>query len=272
MRMKAGSMGGCRRLGLLMAAALMLPLGASAREMMHVHEVMDDLAYTNSTGFTMAYRLLKPHEPASGRKYPLVIFLHGAGERGDNNYWQVTQCVPQLVAYMEKHGIEGYLLAPQCPAEPVRRWVEKDWDAYAHRMDAEPSPAMAAVVDLVEGLFANCPIDRDQVLVCGISMGGYGTWELAMRHPDWFAAAMPCCSGGDTTEAWRIRELPVWAFHGEADGVVPVWRSRAMVSALWALNGNIRYREYPGVGHNCWSATYNDEKVLDWFFSQRRRP
>ena len=101
-------------------------------------------------------------------------------------------------------------------------------------------------------------------------MGGYGTWDIVQRRPEVFAAAIPICGGGDSTLAWKIRNVPIWAFHGDKDDAVPVARSRQMVSALWQCNGNVRYREYPGVGHGCWIATYNDNQVLDWFFSQSK--
>ena len=103
-------------------------------------------------------------------------------------------------------------------------------------------------------------------------MGGYGTWDIVQRYPDLFAAAMPLCGGGDPALARVIRAVPIWAFHGDCDKAVPVRRSRQMVAALWQCDGNVRYREYPGVGHNCWDATYSDASVLDWFFSSRRTP
>ena len=138
-------------------------------------------------------------------------------------------------------------------------------------MPENPSEPMALMIELVEKTMREQPVDRDQVLVTGVSMGGYGTWDIVQRHPDWFAAAMPCCGGGDSTLAWKIREVPIWAFHGDRDTTVPFKRSRNMVAALWAVDGKIRYREYPGVRHACWGATYADwDNVLSWFFAQRR--
>ena len=104
-------------------------------------------------------------------------------------------------------------------------------------------------------------VDTSRVYVTGLSMGGYGTWDAVQRHPDWFAAALPCCGGGDTTLAWKIRDVPIWTFHGAKDQAVPVTRSRDMVSALWAVGGNIRYREYPDLMHWCWDQTYSDDPL-----------
>ena len=228
------------------------------------------LVYTNAQGATIPYRFAAPKAVEQGKKYPLVILFHGAGERGTDNVAQLVHGATDLLNYMREKGIEGYFLAGQCPEG--KQWVNTPWSNLAHRMPEKPSEPMALMIELIGKTMRELPVDRDQVLVTGISMGGYGTWDIVQRHPDWFAAAMPCCGGGDTTLAWKIREVPIWAFHGDRDMTVPFRRSRDMVAALWAVDGRIRYREYPGVGHNCWTPAYADwDQVLAWFFAQRRR-
>ena len=138
-------------------------------------------------------------------------------------------------------------------------------------MPKGPSESMKLVLELLDKTLKECPVDERRVYVTGLSMGGYGTWDIVQRYPNLFAAAMPMCGGGDPALARTIREVPIWAFHGDSDKAVPVKRSRQMVSALWQCDGNVRYREYPGVGHNCWEAAYSDAAVLDWFFSQTRK-
>ena len=113
------------------------------------------------------------------------------------------------------------------------------------------------------------PIDPKRLYVMGLSMGGYGTWDALQRYPEKFAAAVPICGGGDETAADRIK-APVWAFHGDADGAVPVQRSRNMIEAIRKAGGKPKYTEYPGVGHNSWSAAFKDPELLKWLFSHHK--
>ena len=114
------------------------------------------------------------------------------------------------------------------------------------------------------------PVDPDRVFLTGLSMGGYGTWDLAARMPDRFAAILPICGGGDIATATRIARLPIWCFHGDADDAVPVERSRQMIAAVKAAGGKPRYSELPGVGHDSWTPAYRDPAVLEWLFDQSR--
>ena len=247
----------------------MTAVSAVAGEKIPAAQLTVSLVYTNAQGATIPYRFAAPKAVETGKKYPLVILFHGAGERGTNNVAQLVHGATDLLNYMREKGIEGYFIAGQCPAG--KQWVDTPWGLMAHRMPEKPSESMALMIELIEKTMKELPVDRDQVLVTGISMGGYGTWDIVQRHPDWFAAVMPCCGGGDATLAWKIRGVPIWAFHGDQDWVVPFKRSRDMVAALWAVDGKIRYREYPGVGHGCWGPTYADwDNVLSWFFAQRK--
>lgn len=215
------------------------------------------------------YRLHAPATPAAGRKYPLVILLHGAGERGSDNRAQLKWGADDIVKWFQAKGEEFYFVAGQVPEG--QKWVNVDWGASDHAHPPRPSDSMARLIEVVEDLFKTGAVDRSRVYVTGVSMGGYGTWDLLCRKPEWFAAAMPICGGGDARQVWRIREIPIWVFHGDADGAVPVYRSRKMVSALWAIDGKVRYREYYGCGHNVWTATYADAQVMDWFFANRKK-
>ena len=224
--------------------------------------------WTNAVGATFNYRYHAPAAVEPGRKYPLVLLLHGAGERGTDNVAQLKWGGDEIVDWFAKKGQEFYFVAGQVP--DGKRWVEVDWGLPEHAMPKEPSESMAHLIGLVEHLFATAAVDRSRVYVTGISMGGYGTWDLLCRKPEWFAAGMPICGGGDPHQAWRVRDVPIWIFHGDKDGVVPVCRARKMASALWAIDGKVRYRECYGVGHGVWIPAYSDAEALDWFFSQHR--
>ena len=177
--------------------------------------------------------------------------------------------VEELLNWLDRHE-KGYrLVAGQVPNG--KRWAEVDWGAMRHTMLPKPSETMALELALIDKLLADQRTDARRVYVTGISMGGYGTWDIICRRPQLFAAAMPICGGGDTAQAAKIAKVPIWVFHGSADRAVPVFRSRSMVSALWAAGSNAHYREYPDAGHNVWTRTYRDDEVLKWFFSQRNK-
>lgn len=224
--------------------------------------------YENGRGGVFRYRWAEPAKTESGKKYPLVVLMHGAGERGTNNIAQLKWGGAELLGYMRKCGIEGFFVAGQVPGG--KQWVDTPWANTSHRMNARPSETMALQFELLDKLVAELPIDRSRIYVTGVSMGGYGTWDAIQRRPDFFAAALPCCGGGDTHLAWKIRDIPIWAWHGDCDNAVPVVRSREMVAALWSVDGRIRYTEVPGCGHGVWNNAYACEDALKWFFSQKR--
>ncbi|MGI6496210.1 MAG: prolyl oligopeptidase family serine peptidase [Kiritimatiellia bacterium] len=242
-------------------------LAATARAV-DLAAVTEALVHESADGAKLPYRQYLPRDLPEGTKIPLLLFLHGAGERGDDNARQLCNGVEKIVAFADARGIPFAMLVPQCPGP--NQWVDTPWSQLSHRMDPEPSMPMRLAMELLEAKIAELPVDPSRIYVTGLSMGGYGTWDILQRRPGRFAAAIPICGGGDTTLAWRIRDVPIWAFHGAADSTVPVSRSRDMVAALWACDGNIRYREYPGVGHGSWGPTYQDESVLEWLFRQHR--
>jgi len=218
--------------------------------------------------FSQPYRFHAPAKVEPGKRYPLVVLMHGAGSRGTNNVNQIRNGGADLFDWARRKGEDFYFIAPQCPAE--KQWVNTPWNNTSHRMAGYPGRELEMTMDLIEDVMWRYPVDPARIYVMGISMGGYATWELVQRRPYWFAAAIPCCGGGDTMLADKIKGVAIWAFHGDADGVVPTSRSRDMVKAIWALGGNVRYREYPGVGHNCWTPTFGDDAVFDWLFAQRK--
>ena len=217
-------------------------------------------------GYTLLYRRHSPKcEP--GVKYPLVLFLHGAGERGDDNTATLVHGVVPICRYAMRHG-DAFVVAPQCPSG--RKWVDQDWSTQSMRRPETPSAEMAAVMALMRELVATLPVDPTRVYVTGISMGGFGTWDITSRMPGFFAAAMPICGGVDETTAELYRGLPLRFFHGSVDGAVPVVYSRRMDKALADAGIEHGYTEYPNVNHDCWTRTYANDDVLAWLFAQIR--
>lgn len=249
-------------------------------------KMTEPLVYTNSSGKTFNYRWHEPSKMEDWKRYPLVVLMHGAGERGSDNKRQLVWVADNLFTYMKNldkirqawppYGTKEsdfFLLAGQVPHN--RQWVDTPWGNKSHTMNPTPSVSMDLQMELIEDIFRRYPqVDRRRVYVIGLSMGGYGTWDLISRKPEWFAAAIPLCGGGDVAMAPRIKDIGIWAFHGSADTAVPVCRSRDMISALWKCNApDVRYTEVPGGGHDVWSkasGTYGDFSAFNWLFEQRR--
>jgi predicted peptidase len=230
--------------------------------------VYEPREFVGSNGEPLQYRLLKPKGYEPGKKYPLVLFLHGAGERGSDNTATLKHAAKNFAADSFRSQHPAYIVIPQCPTE--RKWSEVDWSKDESALPSQPSQSMQSVKELLDDMLENAGVDRNRVYITGLSMGGYGTWDAIARYPDFFAAAAPICGGGDPETVSRFRQLPVWCFHGARDSVVPVARSRSMVDALRAVGSPVRYTEYPEAEHDSWTETYSNPEFFDWLFAQRR--
>ncbi len=219
-------------------------------------------------GGTYPYRLMEPAGGQSGQLFPLVVYLHGAGERGSDNEAQLRYLPSWLATEDHRAKYPCHLLAPQCRANTY--WVEtpRALDRCAPRV--EPGPMMQAVLAAIDDVLASFPIDKHRLYLTGLSMGGYGSWDLGTRAAERWAAVAPICGGGDELYADRLVNVPVWAWHGNADDVVPVSRSRVMIDAVRAAGGAPRYTELAGVGHDSWTPAYTSGELLDWMFAQRK--
>ena len=204
------------------------------------------------------------HRPSDlSQPLPLILFLHGAGERGNDNRAQLTQGVAELLGKAP-----ALVVAPQCPSG--QRWVEVDWGLPAHQVPAQPSQPLQHVMELLDELRNLYPVDSDRVYLMGLSMGAYGCWDLAGRQPERFTAGVFICGGADESTAPRLSGLRSWLFHGAQDTSVKVERSRNMVEALRRAGADPRYTEYPEVGHDAWQRAFADPELLPWLLSQRR--
>lgn len=219
-------------------------------------------------GQTLNFRLLKPLNYDATKKYPLVLFLHGAGERGDDNVAQLKYGAPLFIKPEAREKYACFVIAPQCPAE--QKWADIDWTSDTPVQPEKVSPSMALTLSVVELLKKEFSIDDERLYVTGLSMGGYGTWDLITRFPGKWAAAAPICGGGDKAKAALAKAVPVWAFHGVEDNAVKLVRTVEMIDAIKAAGGNPLFSEYPYLGHDSWTTAYGEPEFLLWLFAQRR--
>lgn len=194
------------------------------------------------------YLLVLPEPFRPERKLPLILFLHGAGERG-SKLEIVNRAGP--FRRMKEWKIEAILLAPQCPED----------------QDTWRPEALARLLDQVERVYS---IDKSRVYLTGLSMGGEGVWSLAGLQPERFAAIAPICGEGNPEDAAKLAKIPIWAFHGSEDLIVPAKNGLAMIEAVRAAGGNPKFTVYQGVGHDSWTQTYNDPEFYRWLLSQKR--
>ena len=204
-------------------------------------------AFRRDVRRVLSYRYLVALPDGPG-PWPLLLFLHGSGERGANLEALKRHGPPRLMA--EGRTFPYVVLAPQCPRG---RW----WSA-------------EALEALVDHALQTWPIDPTRVWLTGISMGGYGAWSLAVRCPERLAALVPICGGGKAREARRLRDLPTWAFHGARDDSVPVGESVTMVEAVNRAGGQARLTVYPDLGHDCWTRAYADPELWTWLEARAR--
>lgn len=220
----------------------------------------------------LPYRLFVPKDYDAAKRYPLIVYLHGSGERGIDNTAQIEKNgPPRLISDAVQSQGSSFVLAPQCP--PEKRWA--NWESRAPsqqmvRMQAQPSDPMRLLMQLLDELPRKFAIDTQRVYLTGISLGGMGTWELLARRPKMFAAAVPICGRADLTTAPILKAIPTWAFHGDEDTSVSVEHTRAMVGAMKIFGAPVRYSEYAGVGHNSWDRAYDEPELYAWMFAQRR--
>lgn len=209
-------------------------------------------------GTEVLYRFAAPEKTEEGKAYPLVLFLHGAGERGTDNKAQLKHGVKDILKGAADLGQPVFLIAPQCP--PGQWWSDAKGK----------NPLPDAVVELVEEIAKTHPVDRKRIYLTGLSMGGFGSFDLLARSPKTWAAAIPICGAGDPKSVRKFKDVPIRIFHGDADTVVPPEGSGRMFDALKKAGSKAELTLYPGVGHNSWTQTYSDPEVIKWLFSQKK--
>ncbi|HPR56776.1 MAG TPA: prolyl oligopeptidase family serine peptidase [Bacteroidales bacterium] len=225
---------------------------------------------------TLFYRILYPPDFNPAEKYPLILFLHGAGERGNNNESQLAYMGEFFEKQVNKKNFRSVVVAPQCPEDDYWAAVDFLFDEEGKRKlsfskDKEPTASLAMVMAMMEEFMAKSWIDQERMYVGGLSMGGMGTFELLARKPDWFAAAFPICGGGDTLSASDYAgKTALWIFHGRDDDVVPVEHSVSMANAIREAGGNVKLTIYPNVGHASWIPAFAEPELMEWILSNRK--
>jgi predicted peptidase len=217
-----------------------------------------------------------PYDFDSTKTYPMVLFLHGKGERGSDNISQLKWGSALFLQGGLRRRFPAIIVFPQCPEKSywsnVLRGPDKSGkDTFHFIPNGDPTLAMSLVMDLERELKKTLPVDTSRLYVMGLSMGGMGSFEIVRRMPGTFAAAVPICGGADTTTAKAIRKTAFWIFHGSADDVVPVKYSQDMVTALQSYynTADMQYSEFTGVKHDSWNNAFADPDLLPWLFSQR---
>ena len=201
----------------------------------------------------LQYALYLPDDyPDSGETYPLVLFLHGAGERGGNLDLVKIHGIPKLID--EGKSFPFITISPQCPDEGY-------WDRPEY---------VRSLISLIKEIMKTYAVDKTRVYGTGLSMGGLGTLAIAIKEPGLFAAIIPVCGGADLKKIDRINQLPIWLFHGDADSVIPVENSLSIYDALKPINEHVFLTIYKGVGHDSWTETYENEAVYEWLLTYRK--
>ena len=252
------------------------PVVTPVSEAFQVSDMLYSIYSSDDSEMILPYRFYVPADYNEDTAYPVFLFLHGAGERGTDNEAQLRNVMQILFNDLDSPIYQAIVIVPQCPGyhgDPDDyKWVDTDWEQGDYRIgDVAESEPMKLVVGLLEEIKEDYSTNEDRYYVMGLSMGGYGTWDIIMRNTDMFAGAVPICGAGDSTVASRLVDLPIWAFHGDKDEVVPVEGTRAMVEAIQAAGGTrIQYDEIPGGTHNVWNYAAEKEGLIDWLFSQIR--
>ncbi len=246
--------------GLLAAWGAAMIAGPALATSVLVKDSIEDV-YDRDGTYPMPYRLFTPPAAQQGQTYPLVLFLHGAGERGEDNYYQVASHIDGLIEATQSSAYESFLLAPQLTDFPggPRRWTS--------------SSPFDRTIELLTQIVQTYPVDPTRIYITGLSMGGIGTFEYMAEYPSLFAAAVPMSGGGDPGTASLIKDIPLWVFHGAMDQTVPVQYSRDMVNAITAAGGSPMYTELPNGPHDIWGPIYDDATLqqyglYDWMFAQ----
>jgi predicted peptidase len=231
-------------------------------------------SYRISSKKTIPYRLFIPKNYQASKKYPLMLSLHGAGERGTNNTSQLNH---EFTNFWANDSIQKdnpcFVVAPQCPPDP--EWWVKSATFGNYDFDKTPiTDNLQAVSDILDSLGREFNLDPDRIYISGMSMGGAGTWYMITKYPGRFAAAVPVCGGADTSKADIFDKIPIWTFHEADDPTVPVHFTRDLAKAIRARGGEkFKYTEYPasmGFGHESWKPAAKDPQMHRWVFQQVR--
>jgi predicted peptidase len=227
---------------------------------------------------TLQYRIMYPVDFTDSKKYPLVLFLHGSGERGKDNELQLVHGSKLFADPANRQKFPCIVIFPQCAKEDF-------WSGISRNVSAKDSlggfffptnqpigKSAGLVLQLLDSMTGTNTVNKKRIYIGGLSMGGMGTFELLWRRPGYFAAAFPICGGGNPEKiSTYAKKFPLWIFHGDKDQAVPVANSRLMYSTLKKAGAKVKYTEYPGVNHNSWDNAFAEPDLLPWLFKQKKK-
>ena len=226
--------------------------------------------WISTNGDKLAYRYRKPDNFNPNKKYPLLLFLHGSGGRGSDNEQQLwdANSIGAFAKQKISSKYQTYIFAPQVPNG--ERWVSTNWNTEKYSM-IPISRSMKYTFEALDSYIdKNQNVDKNRIYVLGMSMGGWGAWDAISRRPNYFAAAVPICGGGDPDQAVNLKNVNIWAWHGKEDTVIDISKSQLMVSAVKKQKGDIRFTELKTRGHDSWLDVWNSKELWKWLYNQRK--
>ncbi len=233
-------------------------------------------SFVSSEDVTLNYRELTPENAKPNKKYPLVLFLHGAGERGSDNELQLTHGANMFLNPTNLENFPCYALFPQCPKDEywfVKFRKEKLNKEGVSDIPTKTTPIFNSVKELLDSYINRDDVDKDRIYIVGLSMGAMATYDMVTRYPDIFAAAIPICGAVNVAKistSKGIDKVKFRIFHGDKDSVVPTEGSRSAYRELKKCGVDVEYREYPGCDHNSWNPAFNEKDFMSWLFKQHR--
>ena len=232
--------------------------------------IFDAQVFESSDGTVIPYRIYVPSSYDPEKEYPLLTILHGAGERGNDNKSQLINLVSDLFNQADSPYMEAIVICPQCPSG--QQWVDTPWaNGNYSTSDVALSNELSCVLDIIWGSQADLSIDTDRLYLMGLSMGGFGVWDLIMRFPNMFAGAVALCGGADVSQASSLTTMPIWAVHGTSDNVVPYAGTQAMCQAIIDAGGELCiFDSKQGYSHNVWGYVGSSVDIAKWLFEQEK--
>lgn len=218
---------------------------------MQQHRTRYTATVTRTFALNYVVYLPKDYDAASSKRWPLIYFLHGVNQRGDDIELVKRHGIPQNIDNGEQ--LPFIIVCPQCPTNSF--WPFEN----------------EALIGLLDEVVQQFAVDEERIYLTGFSMGGFGTWDLAMMHPARFAAIAPICGGSvPGRDVSALVDMPIWTFHGDKDPVVPILFTQQIVTALEGLGSSVNFTIYAGVEHNSWTETYLNPELYTWFLSHKR--
>lgn len=250
----------------MIAALLVFSILVSAEDL-YKREV-----FVSQAGDSLKYRLLYPENIIKGEKYPLVLFLHGAGERGEDNEKQLLHGGEMFLNPVNREKYPAYVIFPQCPEDEYWAFISRPASFAPGEMTGEETitPLLKSVKELVYSYIDLPGVDKNRVYVIGLSMGGMAVFDLAVRFPEIFAAAVPICGAVDPLRLPAAKDVPFRIFHGDADNIVTVEASREAYRALKKLGAEVEYIEFPGCNHGSWNPAFCYPDFMKWIFDRHK--